>query len=103
MPSEKILQSKKELVEQLVNKCKNAVAGVLVDYKGIDVAKDTALRKELREANVEYFVVKNTMLRLHSRKLDLTLWTSSSTEQQLLPLAMKTQFLRLKSLQSMLI
>ena len=63
MPSEKILQSKKELVEQLVNKCKNAVAGVLVDYKGIDVAKDTALRKELREANVEYFVVKNTMLR----------------------------------------
>lgn len=63
MPSEKVLQSKKELVEQLVSKCKNVVAGVLVDYKGIDVAKDTALRKELREANVEYFVVKNTMLR----------------------------------------
>ena len=36
----------------------------MVDYKGINVADDTKLRKELREAGVEYFVVKNTMLRL---------------------------------------
>jgi large subunit ribosomal protein L10 len=38
------------------------MAGVLVDYKGINVEADTKLRKELREADVEYFVVKNTML-----------------------------------------
>jgi large subunit ribosomal protein L10 len=35
---------------------------VLVDYKGISVAADTKLRRELRGADVEYFVVKNTLL-----------------------------------------
>ena len=63
MPSEKILQSKKEIVEQLKNTLSGAVAGVLVDYKGINVADDTKLRKELREAGVSYSVVKNTLLR----------------------------------------
>ena len=64
MPSEKILESKKELVNGLAEKLKNAVAGVLVDYKGIDVATDTKMRKELREAGCEYKVVKNTLLKL---------------------------------------
>ena len=69
MPSEKILASKKELVSQISEKLKNASAGVLVDYKGIDVATDTKLRKELREAGVDYFVVKNTMLRFASKEV----------------------------------
>ena len=47
----------------LTNKLQNAAAGVLVDYKGITVAEDTALRAELRKNNVEYAVVKNTLLR----------------------------------------
>ena len=38
-------------------------AGVIVDYKGITVAEDTALRAECRENNVDYAVVKNTLLR----------------------------------------
>ena len=38
------------------------MCGVIVDYKGINVADDTKLRKELREAGVDYFVVKNTLL-----------------------------------------
>ena len=41
---------------------KEAVSGVIVDYKGITVEEDTKLRKELREAGVNYFVEKNTML-----------------------------------------
>ena len=69
MPSEKILASKKELVSQLSEKLKNASAGVLVDYRGIDVALDTKLRKELREAGVDYFVAKNTMLRFASKEV----------------------------------
>ena len=69
MPSEKVLASKKELVSQLSEKLKNASAGVLVDYKGIDVATDTKLRKELREAGVDYFVVKNTMLRFVTKEV----------------------------------
>ena len=62
MPSEKILESKKGIVADLEQKLKGAVAGVIVDYKGISVADDTKLRKELREAGVEYRVVKNTLL-----------------------------------------
>ena len=69
MPSEKILQSKKEFVAELVEKIKGSSAGVLVDYKGINVEQDTKLRKELREAEVEYFVVKNTMLKLACKEV----------------------------------
>lgn len=72
MPSEKILQQKQEYVEQLAEKLKNAVAGVVVSYQGINVADDTKLRRELREAGVEYAVVKNTMLRRAAEKAGLT-------------------------------
>lgn len=64
MPSAKVLESKQAVVAALTERLKNSCAGVIVDYKGITVADDTALRKELREAGVEYTVVKNTLLRL---------------------------------------
>ncbi|MDR1629299.1 MAG: 50S ribosomal protein L10 [Oscillospiraceae bacterium] len=64
MPSEKILELKKQQVQELKEAIGNAVTGVLVDYKGITVAEDTQLRKDLREAGVKYMVVKNTMLTL---------------------------------------
>ncbi len=64
MPSAKVLESKKARVEELTELLKNSVSFVLVDYKGITVADDTKLRRELREANVTYFVEKNTMLKL---------------------------------------
>ena len=63
MSSEIILQQKKETVAQLVEKLRNASSGVLVNYSGINVANDTALRRELRQAGVHYAVVKNTILR----------------------------------------
>ena len=69
MPSEKILQRKKDEVGALTEKLKAATAGVLVDYKGITVADDTKLRKELREAGVEYSIVKNTMLRFAAKQV----------------------------------
>lgn len=72
MPSEKALQQKKALVEELSEKLKNAVSGVVVDYKGISVADDTKLRSDLRQAGVEYFVVKNTMLRFASENAGLS-------------------------------
>ena len=53
MPSAKVLEQKKEIVKNLAEKMKNANAGVFVDYKGINVADDTALRNELRKAGVE--------------------------------------------------
>lgn len=62
MPNAKVLAQKQEQVEALKVKLAAAVTGVVVDYKGITVADDTALRKELRENGIEYFVVKNTIL-----------------------------------------
>ena len=62
MPSEKILTQKQAEVAALTEKLQASVAGVLVDYKGISVLNDTKLRKELREAGVEYTVIKNSML-----------------------------------------
>ena len=74
MPSEKVLESKKQIVAALTETLKGAAAGVLVDYKGINVADDTKLRKELREAGVEYSVVKNTMLRFAAKEAGLEGW-----------------------------
>ena len=62
MPSEKVLELKKQKVADLSAQLKNACAGVVVDYKGINVADDTKLRKELREAGITYKVYKNTMM-----------------------------------------
>jgi large subunit ribosomal protein L10 len=71
MPSEKVLEQKKQQVAELAELIKGSVAGVLVDYKGINVADDTALRKELREAGVKYSVVKNTLLGLAAKETGL--------------------------------
>lgn len=63
MPSEKILDTKKQAVTALAEEIKKANVGILVDYKGITVADDTKLRKGLREAGDSYKVVKNTLLK----------------------------------------
>ena len=61
MPNAKVLESKKAVVASLSGKIKEASSVVFVDYKGITVAQDTELRKQFREAGVEYSVVKNTL------------------------------------------
>ena len=63
MPNANVLKQKQEQVAALAEKMKNSAAGVLVDYRGITVADDTKLRRELREAGVEYAVIKNNILR----------------------------------------
>lgn len=62
MPSTAVLEKKKQMVADLSERIKNSCAGVVVDYKGINVEDDTKLRRELREAGVEYTVVKNSIL-----------------------------------------
>ncbi len=63
MPNAKVMAEKEAVVAALVQQLKGAASGVLVDYKGITVAEDTALRTELRQNNVQYSVVKNTLVR----------------------------------------
>lgn len=77
MPSAKILSEKQAYVADLKAKLDASVAGVVVSYKGISVEDDTKLRKELREAGVEYMVVKNTMLRLAVKGTALESLTAS--------------------------
>ena len=72
MPSAKVLEQKKAVVAELTERLKGSVTGVLVSYKGINVADDTALRKELREAGVKYTVVKNTLLSRAFEEAELT-------------------------------
>lgn len=64
MANASILEAKKQQVAALKERIGGSVAGVVVNYNGINVADDTKLRKELREAGVTYTVVKNTMLEL---------------------------------------
>ena len=63
MPNAKVLSEKQAIVAALTEKLQGSVAGVIVDYSGITVAEDTEMRRKLRENNVDYAVVKNTLLR----------------------------------------
>ena len=72
MPNAKVLENKKAIVDALSEKIKNSTSAVFVDYKGITVAQDTALRNQFREANVEYAVVKNTLTRFAANKAGYT-------------------------------
>lgn len=56
------IDQRKAYTAEVVEKIKNSSSVVLVDYRGINVAQDTAMRKALREANVEYRVIKNSAL-----------------------------------------
>ena len=71
MPNAKVLSEKQAVVAALTEQLKNAASGVLVDYKGITVAEDTALRVELRQNEVQYAVVKNTMARFAMNNVGL--------------------------------
>lgn len=69
MPSSKVLESKKQIVADMIEKLKTAQAGVLVDYCGLTVEEDTDLRNKLRAAGVEYKVVKNTLTRFAAKEV----------------------------------
>ena len=71
MPNAKVLSEKQAIVEALTQRIGNASSGIFVDYQGITVAEDTALRTEMRKENVEYTVVKNTLTRIAIDKLGL--------------------------------
>ena len=61
MPSKSILEQKQAVVAELAEQLKNSPAGVVVNYQGITVEADTKMRKALREAGVDYKVLKNSL------------------------------------------
>jgi large subunit ribosomal protein L10 len=69
MSNAKILESKKTIVANIKEKFEKAQTVVLVDYRGLTVAEDTELRNQLRQAGVEYCVLKNTMINLATKEM----------------------------------
>ena len=72
MPSQKVLEQKQQVVNDLAERIQGSVAGVIVSYDGITVEEDTKLRRELREAGVKYTVVKNTLIKRAADKAGLS-------------------------------
>ena len=56
-------QQKQVIIDEIKAKLENAQAAVVIDYMGITVAQADAMRKTLREANVDYTVYKNTLIK----------------------------------------
>ena len=67
----KNIEIKKGVVADIKQKFEKAQTAVLVDYRGLNVAEDTELRNQLRKAGVEYAVLKNTMINLAIKDLNL--------------------------------
>jgi len=72
LPSKSVLEAKQQVVADLTERLKSSIVGVVVSYKGINVEEDTKLRKELRENNVKYTVVKNTLLKRATENVGLS-------------------------------
>ena len=67
----KNIELKKGVVADIKQKFEKAQTAVLVDYRGLNVAEDTELRNQLRKAGVEYAVLKNTMINLAVKDMNL--------------------------------
>lgn len=65
------IELKKEIVVEIADKLKSSVSTVVVDYRGLNVAEVTELRKQLRDAGIEFKVYKNTMARRAAESVDL--------------------------------
>ena len=72
MASENIIKQKEEEVNQLAEKMKSASIVLLTEYRGINVADDTELRKTIRNAKAEYTVIKNNITKRALNKLGIT-------------------------------
>jgi len=69
MPNSQILEQKKQVVSSIAETFKSSAAGVLIDYRGLNVAEDTELRNKFREAGVTYTVIKNTLTRFAAKEV----------------------------------
>ena len=64
--------AKREIVDGIKDKIQRASSFVIIDYKGLTVAEDTQLRNEFRKAEVEYKVLKNTLVQIALNELGYT-------------------------------
>jgi large subunit ribosomal protein L10 len=69
--SQSIREQKAQLVQEITQKLRESKAVILTDYRGLNVAQITELRKQLRNAGVEYRVLKNTLTRRATQEANL--------------------------------
>ncbi|MBT2681133.1 50S ribosomal protein L10 [Bacillus sp. ISL-35] len=74
-----IIEAKKQIVDEIAGKLKESKSTIVVDYRGLSVAEVTELRKELREAGVEFKVYKNSMTRRAAEAAELAELNTSLT------------------------
>lgn len=103
-----VTSAKQAVVAQLKEQLESAKGVVLTSYKGLTVAQDTELRRELREAGVSYHVVKNTMLCIAAKEagiegieehLDGTTAFAFSTEDAVAPAKVICGFIKKNKLE----
>ena len=103
-----VTSAKQAVVAQLKEQLESAKGVVLTSYKGLTVAQDTELRRELREAGVSYHVVKNTMLRIAAKEagiegieehLECTTAFAFSTEDAVAPAKVICGFIKKNKLE----
>ena len=63
MANAKIIESKQQAVDEISSKLRESASTVIADYRGLNVAQVTELRKQLREAGIEFQVLKNSLVR----------------------------------------
>jgi large subunit ribosomal protein L10 len=68
----KVIQAKQEAVDVVTSKLRESATTVVADYRGLNVAQVTELRKQLREAGVEFQVLKNTLVRRATAAAELS-------------------------------
>ena len=71
MASEKILESKKQVVSEIKNKVDNSSSVIFFDYRGLTVAETMELRNKLRSSNTDVKIYKNTLIKKALENLDL--------------------------------
>lgn len=73
------IEKKKQLVAEIAEKFTASKSTIVVDYRGLNVAEVTELRKQLREAGVEFKVLKNSLTRRAAESVDLAALNESLT------------------------
>ncbi|MFD0675019.1 50S ribosomal protein L10 [Cohnella sp. GCM10027633] len=72
MANAKIIEAKQQEVDVIASKLRESTTTVVADYRGLNVAQVTLLRKQLREAGVDFQVLKNSLVSRAAANVELT-------------------------------
>lgn len=83
----KVIETKQQVVTEIADKLRASKSTIVVDYRGLTVSEATELRKQLREAGVEFKVYKNSLTRRAAESAEMAelneflIWTKRNRVQ----------------------